>query len=78
LEVADFGGLYHSKKYILNVKADHQMENCSTEIKDVLHLLDKEAKEELKYIWRVAVHHANEDVYCESNWIVYEEEKACL
>jgi len=77
LEIADFGGLYDSKKYILNVKAHHQIENHYGEIKDVLYLLDKEAKEELSYIWRVAVYHANEDVYSESNLVVYEEEEAC-
>ncbi|MES1224748.1 MAG: hypothetical protein ABUT20_55165 [Bacteroidota bacterium] len=78
LEDADFGGMYHSGKYILNVKANHRIKNCSSEIDDVLHLLDDQAKDELPYIWRVYVYHDDiKDAYCSSEQIVYEEENAC-
>jgi hypothetical protein len=61
----------------LNVKAHHTIDNCNAEIKDVLNLIDKYAKDALKYIWRVAVFHANAEVYSPSDLIVYEQEKAC-
>jgi hypothetical protein len=62
----------------LNVKAHHEINSCYSEIDDILQILDKQAKEELKYIWRVYVYHADDkDVYCQSNLIVYEEETAC-
>ena len=76
LENADFGGLYYSDKYILNVQAHHKIYRSHTEINDILQLLDKRAKDELKYIWRVAIHHANDEVTREKDLIVYEEENA--
>lgn len=53
----DFGGLYYSEKYILNVKVEKQFKINSTaeEISEILSLLDEKAKEELQYILRVAV-----------------------
>jgi len=33
LDEADFGGLYHSGKYILNVKAHNKIDNIYSEIK---------------------------------------------
>ena len=78
LDPVDFGGLYHSDKYILNVKAQHDIDNCGDEIDYVIGLLDKKAKEELSYIWRVSVHHADENVFCESqDLMIFEEENAC-
>ena len=76
LEDADFGGLYRSGKFILNVKAHHKIDNCNSEIKDIIQLLDKRANEELKHIWRVAVYNADDQVHCVDN-IVYEMDSAC-
>lgn len=77
LDDADFGGLYHSNQYILNVKASHQIDNCSSEIRDIIHILDNKAKEELKYIWRVAVYNAEDEIHCVMDNIVYEMENVC-
>ncbi len=75
LDPADFGGLYHSNMYILNVKTRYKIDNCMSEIEDIFKILHERAKEELKYIWRVAVFQAdNKEVYCENNLIVFEEE----
>jgi hypothetical protein len=76
LEDADFGGLYHSGKFILNVKAHHRIGSCNSEIKDIINILDARAKEELKYIWSVAVYNADDKVHCIDN-IVYEMDSAC-
>lgn len=78
LDPADFGGLYHSDKYILNVKAYHSIDNCNSEISDIFKILDERAKEELQYIWRVAVYQGdNDEIHCASNLVVFEEENAC-
>ena len=74
---ADFGGLYRSGKYVLNVKAEHEIENCYDEISDILDLLDKVAKEELRYIFRVVVYNFYEEIHCHSSELVYTEENAC-
>src|SRR5262245_54716434 len=66
LEDADFGGLYHSGKYILNVQAQHNIENCSSEIMYIISFLSKEAPEELKQIWRVVVYNEEHDIHCAS------------
>jgi hypothetical protein len=76
LEDADFGGLYHSNMYILYVKARQRVEDRGAEISNVLHLLDKNAKEELKYIWRVVVYNPDQPVHSADN-IVYEMDDAC-
>src|SRR5580704_1842173 len=79
LEDVDFGGLYQSDKYILNVKAHHRIDNCNSEIDYIIHILNDRAKEELRSIWRVSVYHANENVRCDSpDLIVFEEEELCL
>ena len=78
LEDVDFGGLYQSDKYILNVKAHHKIDNCGSEIDYLIDILNERAKEELRSIWRVSIYHANENVRCDStDLIVFEEEKMC-
>jgi len=78
LDAVDFGGLYYDNKYVLNVKAHHKIDSCGSEIDFIIFLLDEKAKEELSYIWRVAVYHADEDIYCESeDLIVFEEQNSC-
>lgn len=74
----DFGGLYYSGQYVLNIKAEHQINSCSDEIKDIIELLDEQAKEELKYIWRVDVYNANEEIHCQSqDGLIYNDSVAC-
>jgi len=41
-------------------------------------MLDKEAKEELQYIWRVDIYDSDEQIHCQSDeCLVYEIENAC-
>jgi len=75
----DFGGLYQSGKYVLNVKAHHRIDSCNDEIKEILAILDKEAHSELQYVWSVSVYDANDQIHCiSSDSIVFDEGTACL
>jgi hypothetical protein len=79
LSEADFGGLYKSDLFVLNIKAEHQIDSCMAEIHSIIALLSEKAREELKSIWRVAVYNANEQVHCWSgDLMVYDIEKSCL
>lgn len=78
LEEADFGGLYMSNKFILNVKADHNIDNCNNEIRDIVFLLHDKVPTEYSYIFQVVVYNIDNDVHCASDdLLVYEEDKAC-
>lgn len=78
LSDVDFGDLYQSDKYILNVKAEHVIDSCNDEIKEILQILDKSVKEELQYIWRVAVYDASESIHCVGDELtVYNEATSC-
>lgn len=78
LSDVDLGGMYYTDKYVLNVKAEHQIENSNDEIISILQLLHEKANEELKSIWRVVVYNANEEWHCYSeDMIVYSEEAVC-
>jgi hypothetical protein len=80
LSDADFGGLYDSGKYVLNLKAehDHEIYSCGQEIEEILTFLDKKAKEELQFIWRVDIYDADEEIHCQSQEsLVYEDQNAC-
>jgi hypothetical protein len=74
----DFGGLYRSGKYNLNVKADHTIDSCKDEIREILAILDQKAHDELQYIWSVAVYDSKDQVHCISqDLLVYDEESSC-
>jgi hypothetical protein len=61
LSDADFGGLYHSGKYILKLKAEHQIDSYRSEIIYIFDLLDKTLdKEESSYIFNLEVFYENE------------------
>ena len=78
LSDVDFGDLYRADKYILNVKAEHAIDACNDEIKEILLILDKNAREELQYIWRVAVYDANDNIHCIGDeLLVYDEATSC-
>ncbi len=78
LSDVDFGGLYNSGQYVLNIKAEHNIQSCSDEIKYIISMLDEKAKEELKYIWRVVVYNAYEQVHCHSvEALIYNDTIAC-
>jgi len=77
LEDADFGGLYSSGKYILNIKAHHEIDQCSDEIDFVVDALYEKAREELLFIYRVKVHHGDDEEVCNSSNVVFEESNIC-
>jgi hypothetical protein len=71
LSEADFGGLYQSNKFVLNVKAEHQIESCNSEIRYVTtQLFKKLSKEDWSLIWRVDVYNADEQIHCQSGDIL--------
>ena|ERR1019366_3209250 len=74
---ADFGGLYYSGQYVLNIKAEHQIYSCTDEINDIITILGEQAKEELKNIWRVDVYNADEEIHCSEGVMVYDQYTAC-
>lgn len=74
LSEVDFGGLYHSDKFVLNLKAERPTERYTTAVKDVITLLSQKAKEESKSIMYVVMHEPNDKAECESeDYLVYEE-----
>lgn len=57
----DFGGLYHSGKYILNLKADHQINSYKTEAGFILDLLNEKLdKEQNSYIFSLKIYYEPE------------------
>lgn len=79
LSYVDFGGLYQSEKVIVNVKAEHEIDSCNDEIKDIMSMLfSNMTKEELAFIWRVDVYNSFEVIHCQSDeLLVYRVEDAC-
>lgn len=76
----DFGGLYNSGKYVLNVQASHDIGECSSEIKFIIDYLSAVAKEELKEIVQVSVYDDEMDIHCImdiKDLLVFTEEAAC-
>ena len=57
----NFGGLYQSGKYKLNIKAGHQTDSYKSEISYIFDLLDaKFDKEEMSYIYTLEVFYDRE------------------
>lgn len=79
LSDVDFGGLYQSDKFVVNVKAEHPIASCNEEIKHIVtHLFKQLSKEELSFIWRVDVYNSDEQMHCQSEDIlVYTTVDAC-
>jgi hypothetical protein len=78
LSDVDFGALYHSDKYVLNVKAVHFIDSCKNEIDFILELLEEKAKEELESIWQVNIYDTNDQIHCATDEIlIYSEETSC-
>lgn len=74
----DFGGLYHSGSYVLNVRVNHQIDDCSDEIKEIVEMLAEKAKSEFSFISRVDVYSEDENIHCSSEDIrVYADEGSC-
>jgi hypothetical protein len=79
LSDVDFGGLYQSDKFVVNVKSEYQIASCNEEIKHIVTNLFKQlSKEELSFIWRVDVYNSDEQFHCQSEDIpVYTTVDAC-
>lgn len=78
LQEADFGGLYMSDKFTLNIRAYHDIDSRNSEIRDIVFLLYDKAKEEYNYIFNVIVYGADDNIHCESEGLmVYQESQAC-
>lgn len=80
LSDVDFGGMYHNGKFVLNVKADHSIDNCNEEIFSVIKMLSEQAPTELEKIWRVVVYNADDSWHCFSteDLLVYTEGDSCV
>ncbi len=77
---ADFGGMYASGKYILNLKAElgYDIDSCGQEIDDILTFLEQKTKEELQFIVRVDIYDSEEEIHCQSHeLLLYNESIAC-
>lgn len=78
LTEVDFGGLYVSNKYTLNVKTVQEIDNCNDEIKSIVFLLYEKAKKEYQYIFEVIIYNSSNDIHCQStDLMVFEENKTC-
>ena len=68
LSDVDFDGLYHSDKFVLNVKALHQIDSCFEEIeyltKQIFAKIDISVR---SLIWRIVVYNADEEVHCSTD-----------
>lgn len=80
LSDVDFGGLYNSGKFVVNIKAEHKIDSCNDEIRYVTTVLFKELNtEEQSAIWRVDVYNSFEEIHCQSDDIlVYTEADKCV
>lgn len=80
LSDVDFGGFYQSDKFVVNVKAEHQIVSCNEEIKYIVtHLFKQLSREERTFIWRVDVYNSDEQIHCQSQDIlVYSTLDACF
>ena len=79
LSNVDFGGLYQTDKFVVNVKAEHEILSCNEEIKYIVtHLFEQLTTEERSLIWRVDVYNSFEEIDCQSDDIlVYTETDSC-
>lgn len=75
----DFGGLYDFDKYVVNVRAGHEIESCNQEIKYIFTDLFKQlTKDELAQIWRVEVYNSFEQMHCQSEDLpIFSLKEAC-
>ena len=61
LSEPDFGGLYYSGKYILNLKVAHQIDRYKPELSYIHSLLDEKlGKEQDAYIYHLYLYNKNE------------------
>jgi hypothetical protein len=80
LSDVDFGGMFDSGKFVLNIKAEHTIDNCNDEIFSIVNMLNSEAPEVFEKIWRVVVYNPDDTWHCYTNEdiLVYTEASACV
>jgi len=67
----NFGGLYHSGKYVLNLKANHEINGYKSEISYLLNFLrGKLDSEKLSYIFNMEVFNENEEAHPDKDDII--------
>ena len=77
LSEIDLGGLYHTDKLILRLKAAFTIKDFFEETRAIFEILKEKAKEEAKYIQRVSVYDINERAQPKyDDIIIYEEASA--
>jgi serine phosphatase RsbU (regulator of sigma subunit) len=78
LTEVDLGGLYDNGKFVLCLKAEHEIGSCYDETEEIINLLSKEAPKELDYIWRVVIYDIDDEIHCESYELkVFDESNSC-
>ncbi len=75
LSEVDFGGLYQTDKFVVNVKMKYEIGSYNEEIKYIATNLFKQLSiEERSLIWRVNVYNSSEETYLQyDDIIVYSE-----
>ena len=71
LSEIDYGGLYYSDKYILNVKMEHHIDSIIQEITYVIDFVRKNlSKEIFSYMYSVSIHNDDERIWHEKEDII--------
>ena len=77
LSEIDLGGLYYFDKFVLRLKAAHTIKDFFNETPEIITMLNEKAKEESKFIPRVAVYDILEKAHPQrGDIIVYKEASA--
>jgi hypothetical protein len=78
LEEENFDGLYESGKYVLCLKAEHEIDSCLDETQEVINLLSEKTPKELESIWRVTIFDMEDNIHCETDdLLVLDENNSC-
>ncbi len=68
----DLGELYQNDKFVVNVKAEHQIYLAMKRLNILLLIhLSNCQKNELAWIWRVNVYNSFKEIYCQSDDILF-------
>jgi hypothetical protein len=69
---------HKTRRYILNVQAEHPIKNCNDEIREIVQLLNDKANQELQTILRVDVYHSADEYFYEGDdLVIFEEPGNC-
>lgn len=77
LSEANFGGLYRSGRYSVNIKPVRNLNETNDELKSLVYKLhDKLNDEKRKYLYTIKIYDVNEDVYNEQGDIMLLNEES--